>query len=113
MPEEFLERLEGLATEGRNPETGDLDRLDTLALLRRLNEQDAQVAAALRGALPDIAKVVEMAAASFREDGRLIYVGAGTSGRLGVLDASECPPTFGSEPGRVVVSTGGSGKGAV
>lgn len=102
MPREFLERLGELATEARNEETEDLDRLETLALLQRLNEQDAKVASAVRAALPEIAEVVEMAAASFREGGRLLYVGAGTSGRLGVLDASECPPTFGIAPGRVV-----------
>jgi len=102
MGEDLLKRLSGLVTEARNPETEFLDRLDTLSLLQRLNDEDARVAGAVREALPDIARAVEMAASSLRRGGRLIYAGAGTSGRLGVLDASECPPTFGVEPSRVV-----------
>ena len=102
MGEELLRDLIGLVTEARNPETEYLDQLDTFSLLQRLNDQDAQVAGAVRAALKSIVPVVEMAAASLRGGGRIIYVGAGTSGRLGVLDASECPPTFGIDPSRVV-----------
>lgn len=102
MGEDLLRELSRLITETRNPETEYLDQLDTLSILQRLNDQDAQVPAALRAALADIAKVAEMATDSFREGGRLIYVGAGTSGRLGVLDASECPPTFGCDLSQVV-----------
>jgi len=87
-----------LATEQRNPRTLDLDTLDVPAILDRISAEDRTVADAVAGELPWIAKAVELVVASFREGGRLIYVGAGTSGRLGVLDASECPPTFGSDP---------------
>lgn len=87
-----------LATEQRNPRTLDLDTLDVPAILERISAEDRTVADAVAGELPWIAKAVDLVVASFREGGRLIYVGAGTSGRLGVLDASECPPTFGSDP---------------
>jgi N-acetylmuramic acid 6-phosphate etherase len=98
MGEELQKLLASLSTEGSNPATGDLDRLSALDIACRLNTEDARVAGVVAGALPDIARVAEMAAASFRSGGRLIYLGAGTSGRLGVLDASECPPTFGVDP---------------
>ena len=87
-----------LATEQRNPRTLDLDTLDVPAILDRISAEDRTVTDVVAGELPWIAKAVELVVASFREGGRLIYVGAGTSGRLGVLDASECPPTFGSDP---------------
>ena len=86
-----------LATEQRNPRTLDLDTLDVPGILQRISAEDHGVPAAVARELPFIAKAVELVVASFREGGRLIYVGAGTSGRLGVLDASECPPTFGSD----------------
>jgi N-acetylmuramic acid 6-phosphate etherase len=99
-----------LATEQRNPRTMDLDTLDVPALLERISAEDRAVPDAVARELPAIAGAVELVVASFREGGRLIYVGAGTSGRLGVLDASECPPTFGSEPGMVRgVMAGGPG----
>lgn len=91
-----------LATEQRNPRTADLDALDVPGILARLSAEDATVAAAVAAELPHVARAVELVVASFREGGRLVYVGAGTSGRLGVLDAAECPPTFGSDPGQVV-----------
>ena len=87
-----------LATEQRNPRTLDLDRLGVEAMLARISAEDQLVPAAVALEIPYIARAVELVVASFREGGRLIYVGAGTSGRLGVLDASECPPTFGSPP---------------
>jgi N-acetylmuramic acid 6-phosphate etherase len=102
MGEELYRVLSALATEARNPDTEDLDRLGARDLVARLNAQDARVHEAVRAALPAIARAAELAAASLGEGGRLIYVGAGTSGRLGVLDASECPPTFGVAPDRVV-----------
>lgn len=102
MGEELLKALSELVTEARNPETAYLDQLDTRSLLQRLQEQDAQVPAAVNAALADIARAADFAAASLAEGGRIIYVGAGTSGRLGVLDAAECPPTFGIDPSRVV-----------
>lgn len=90
-----------LATEQRNPRTLDLDTLDVTGILERISAEDHAVPAAVAKELPHIARAAELVVASFREGGRLIYVGAGTSGRLGVLDASECPPTFGSDPDRV------------
>lgn len=94
--------LDSLVTEEVNPRTADLDRLDVESALLRLNEEDALVPAAVRNEIPAIARAVRLAEASLRAGGRLIYVGAGTSGRLGCLDASEIPPTFGMEPGVVV-----------
>lgn len=91
-----------LATEQRNPRTLDLDTLDVPELLARISAEDRSVADAVALELPHIAQAVELVVAAFRAGGRLIYVGAGTSGRLGVLDASECPPTFGSDPEQVV-----------
>ncbi len=99
-----------LATEQRNPRTLDLDTLGVPDILARISAEDHTVPAAVARELPWIARAVELVVASFREGGRLIYVGAGTSGRLGVLDASECPPTFGSAPGQVLgVIAGGAG----
>ena len=99
-----------LATEQRNPATMDLDTLDAAGILERISAEDRKVPEAVARELPYIAKAVELVVASFREGGRLIYVGAGTSGRLGVLDASECPPTFGSDPEQVQgVIAGGHG----
>ena len=90
--------LDELTTEAGAPELADIDALDTQAKLRIINGEDAKVAAAVGGEIPQIARAVHRAAHSFRVGGRLIYVGAGTSGRLGVLDAAECPPTFGVPP---------------
>ncbi len=90
-----------LTTERRNPRSRRIDRLTSLQVVDLINAEDAEVAAAVRRQRRRIAAAVEMIAASFRGGGRLFYVGAGTSGRLGVLDAAECPPTFGSPPRRV------------
>jgi N-acetylmuramic acid 6-phosphate etherase len=90
-----------LATEQRNPRTFDLDTLDVPGILARISAEDRQVPEAVAREIPHIAEAVDLVVASFRSGGRLIYVGAGTSGRLGVLDASECPPTFGSPPEQV------------
>ncbi len=87
-----------LATEQRNPRTRDLDTLDVPGILARISAEDRTVPEAVGREIPHIVAAVELVVASFRAGGRLIYVGAGTSGRLGVLDASECPPTFGSDP---------------
>lgn len=97
-----FEEFARLATEQRNPRTMDLDTLDVPELLARINAEDRTVADAVAKELPWIARAVDLVVASFRAGGRLIYAGAGTSGRLGVLDASECPPTFGSDPDQVV-----------
>ncbi len=105
-----FEEFARLATEQRNPRTLDLDTLDIEGILERISAEDRTVPAAVAQELPHIAKAVELVVESFRQGGRLIYVGAGTSGRLGVLDASECPPTFGSDPDRVQgVMAGGYG----
>jgi N-acetylmuramic acid 6-phosphate etherase len=91
---ETTEQLGALLTEARNPASANLDQLSTLEMLTLINAEDAKVAAAVHAELPAIAKAVDAIAASFAKGGRLFYIGAGTSGRLGVLDASECPPTF-------------------
>jgi len=93
--------LAQLLTEARNPATEHLDELPTLQMLAVMNDEDAKVAAAVRAELPSIALAVDDIAARFGRGGRLFYMGAGTSGRLGVLDASECPPTF-SVPAELV-----------
>jgi len=97
-----VEQLSLLPTETRNPRSGKLDELSTMNMLRVINDEDAMVAAVVRDALPKIAKSVDAISARFDLGGRLFYVGAGTSGRLGVLDASECPPTFSVPPGLFV-----------
>ena len=88
--------MELTLTEERNPLTTDIDTLPTLDMLTLINAEDQKVALAVRDELPKIATAVDAIAARMQRSGRLIYIGAGTSGRLGVLDASECPPTFGT-----------------
>ncbi len=95
------ESLGALLTEARNAASAHLDELSTEDMLRVLNDEDAKVAAAVREQLPEIARAVDAIVARFARGGRLFYMGAGTSGRLGVLDASECPPTF-SVPSELV-----------
>jgi N-acetylmuramic acid 6-phosphate etherase len=87
-------RIEPMTVERRNPRSVDLDLFPTERILRIINNEDASVAAAVAAAIPQIAKVVDLAVETIRAGGRVIYVGAGTSGRLAVLDAVECPPTF-------------------
>ncbi|HVH08500.1 MAG TPA: hypothetical protein VM736_01785, partial [Gemmatimonadales bacterium] len=82
-------------TEQRNPRTERIDVASSLEIVDLLNAEDATVALAVRAVRADVARAIDLVVAAFRSGGRLIYVGAGTSGRLGVLDASECPPTFG------------------
>ena len=91
-----------LTTEATNPASSDLDRLPTLELVRLINAEDAKVAAAVASEAAAIASAIDIIAARLQDGGRLIYIGAGTSGRLGVLDASECPPTFNADPDQVV-----------
>ena len=86
--------LSSLITEARNPNSEHIDELSTLEMLTVINQEDETVAAAVASQLPSIARAVDEIAARFAQGGRLFYIGAGTSGRLGVLDASECPPTF-------------------
>ena len=94
MPAPDQPVLGSLLTETRNPASERLDQLSTLEMLELINAEDASVAAAVHAELPHIAQAVDAIAARFAQGGRLFYIGAGTSGRLGVLDASECPPTF-------------------
>jgi N-acetylmuramic acid 6-phosphate etherase len=91
-----------LLTEARNPQSAEIDRLDAAGIVALMNAEDAKVVAAVGAEAPSIGLAIEWAAERFRRGGRLIYVGAGTSGRLGVLDASECPPTFSTPPEMVV-----------
>ena len=90
--------LDPRLTEQRNPATTDIDRLSALEIVRVINEEDHRVAPAIATQLEQIARAVEMAEETFRAGGRLVYIGAGTSGRLGVLDATEMPPTYGTDP---------------
>lgn len=99
---DLLNDLAKLASEGRNPDTLNIDKLDTLELLTTINAQDQQVPLAVAQVLPAITQAVDAIVAAFQQGGRLIYMGAGTSGRLGVLDASECPPTFSVPADRVI-----------
>jgi N-acetylmuramic acid 6-phosphate etherase len=105
--------LEGLGTEKRNARTQNLDEMTTREFLETMNQEDQQVAVAVGKTINQIDKVAEMTAESFRNGGRLIYIGAGTSGRLGVLDAVECPPTFSTQPDQVVGLIAGGEKAFV
>ena len=90
--------LSQLTTEGRNPRSQNIDELPTLDMLRIINREDQSVALAVERILPDIAKAVDLIASRLSKGGRLFYMGAGTSGRLGILDAVECPPTYSTPP---------------
>lgn len=94
----LFEELRSLVTEQRNPRSEDIDTASIVDILRIINAEDQTVAAAVAKEIPYIARAVELVVQGLRDGGRLIYVGAGTSGRLGILDASECPPTFGTPP---------------
>ncbi len=94
--------LDKLTTERRNNDTFDLDQMTVAEALGKMNREDHKVAEAVKKQLPAIQPVIEAAVAAFEKGGRLIYIGAGTSGRLGVLDAAECVPTFGVDPGLVI-----------
>ncbi|MER8636095.1 N-acetylmuramic acid 6-phosphate etherase [Mesorhizobium sp. M1365] len=98
----LMSELERLVSEDRNPKTMDIDLLPTLEVLRKINDEDKGVAAAVEKVIPDIAAAVDRIVSAFQNGARLVYMGAGTSGRLGVLDASECPPTFGVPEDMVV-----------
>ncbi|WP_412507085.1 N-acetylmuramic acid 6-phosphate etherase [Roseovarius sp. SYSU LYC5161] len=94
--------LSALVSEGRNPRSAELDRVSAREIVALMNAEDAGVATAVGAEADSIAAAVDRIVAAFRAGGRLIYIGAGTSGRLGVLDASECPPTYSVPPGMVV-----------
>lgn len=92
--DDLLAQLNTIVSEGRNPDTMDIDVLATEAILRKINHEDARVAPAVADQIPSIAKAVDAAVERLQQGGRLFYIGAGTSGRLGILDAVECRPTF-------------------
>lgn len=94
--------LTNLTTEKRNEKTTDLDKMSISTALKLMNQEDQQVAKAIQKVLPEIKPVIEATITAFKHGGRLIYLGAGTSGRLGVLDAAECVPTFGVSPNQVI-----------
>lgn len=109
---QLINDLQQMSSEGRNPATMDLDLLDTTSLLVALNKEDQKVAQVVHNAIPDITSAVESIVSAFNQGGRLIYVGAGTSGRLGVLDAVECPPTFSVSDQQIIALIAG-GKSAM
>src|ERR1035441_4328493 len=88
--------IESLATEQRNPRSARMDEMSVEEILRLINSEDAKVAEAVSLEIPHITRVVEELVYRFKNGGRLFYVGAGTSGRMGIIDAAECPPTFGT-----------------
>ena len=94
--------LRKILTETRNPNTVNIDRQSSLGIVELINQEDHKVAAAIQEILPDIAKAVDSIVSALQSGGRLFYLGAGTSGRIGILDASECPPTYGTDPGLVL-----------
>lgn len=98
MAENLLQTLSTLITEQRNLNSMHVDSLSALEIVQLMNQEDKQVPLAIEKCLPQIAQAAECIVAAFQQGGRLVYIGAGTSGRLGVLDASECPPTFGVSP---------------
>ena len=105
--------LTKLVTETRNPNTMDLDQMTPLELVSVMNQEDLNVVAGVKEVLPQVAQAVEWAVSSLEAGGRIVYFGAGTSGRLGVLDAVECPPTFGVSPDVVVGLIAGGEKAFV
>lgn len=109
---ELLQQLAGMSTEARNPASAELDKLNSLAIVSLINQADHTVAAAIAPCLPAVARAVDAIVQAFACGGRLIYLGAGTSGRLGILDAAECPPTF-SVPANQVIGLIAGGTTAI
>lgn len=99
---QLISELEGLVSEDRNPRSMEIDLFPTVEVLRSINDEDKGVPAAVEEVIPQIAEAVDEIVTAFQKGARLVYIGAGTSGRLGVLDASECPPTFSVPEGMVV-----------
>lgn len=112
MSDDLLDTLSRLVSEERNPDTMDLDSLNSIELVTKINAQDKLVPLAIEKELPHIATAVDAITQAFNSGGRLLYIGSGTSGRLGILDASECPPTFGVDDSMVIGLISG-GKDAV
>lgn len=109
----MLSELQQLVSEGRNPRTMGIDLMSTAEILDTINAEDHLVPDAVGKRLPQVARAVDAIVAAFGKGGRLVYIGAGTSGRLGVLDASECPPTFGVPPEMVVGLIAGGPKAII
>jgi N-acetylmuramic acid 6-phosphate etherase len=101
LSKQVFNQIKDLVTEERNPDTFDIDTKSTLQILKLINQEDRKVALTVEKELPNIARAVDLIVSVLKNKGRLFYVGAGTSGRLGVLDAAECPPTFGTPPGMI------------
>lgn len=102
-------KIDHLKTESRNPKTLNLDIMSTMDLLQIMNEEDQKVVATVKEALPQIEKAIQLVIQAFNNNGRLIYMGAGTSGRLGILDAVECVPTFSTTDEVIGIIAGGEG----
>ncbi|MDZ7291016.1 MAG: N-acetylmuramic acid 6-phosphate etherase [candidate division KSB1 bacterium] len=98
MSRQVFDEIKDLITESRNPATMEIDAKSTIEILQLINNEDRKIAGIVAEEIPYIAEAVELIVAAFKSGGKLFYVGAGTSGRLGVLDASECPPTYGTDP---------------
>ncbi|MEQ5809327.1 N-acetylmuramic acid 6-phosphate etherase [Alteromonas sp. NFXS44] len=109
---DLLAQLNKIVSEGRNPATMDIDLLSTESILHKINQEDAKVAAAVATEIPHIARAVDAIVEKLQQGGRLIYIGAGTSGRLGILDAVECRPTF-SVPDTLVMGIIAGGEKAI
>ena len=107
---QLIEELKQISTEGQNPDTLDIDLLDAKGILEKINNEDQKVAGVIKAIIPDIASAVDAIVDAFAQQGRLIYIGAGTSGRLGVLDAVECPPTFSVSSQQVIGIIAGGDK---
>ena len=98
MSRQIFDEIKDLITESRNPATREIDAKSTAEILHLINNEDRKIADIVAAELPYITQAVDLLVETFKQGGRLFYIGAGTSGRLGVLDASECPPTFGVDP---------------
>ncbi|GAA5524451.1 N-acetylmuramic acid 6-phosphate etherase [Microbulbifer aestuariivivens] len=107
MNQDLIQELSRLTSEARNPDTQDIDLLPTEAILEKINTADREVPVAVDRVLPQVAEAVEKIVEAFKSGGRLVYMGAGTSGRLGILDAVECPPTYGVGEDMVVALIAG------
>ncbi len=98
MSKRVFDEIEGLVTETPNPRSVEIDARSTLEVLQVINEEDQQIPLVVAQEIPYIAQAVDLIVNCFKHEGKLFYIGAGTSGRLGILDASECPPTYGTDP---------------
>ena len=110
MNPNLIQELSDLSSEARNPDTQNIDLLSSIEILEKINQADTDVPLAVKKVLPEIAKAVDAIVKAFNDGGRLIYMGAGTSGRLGILDAVECPPTYGTDEQLVIALIAGGEK---